>query len=291
MSRAFASHVHVLDDQPEAATVREFIASDRWRPPPPDTRLATRNPRYEIHVLALEEPGGTPCILKIARAAPAAYRWSRRLNVLVSHWLRDPSRRALRGARLLAERGIPTLRPLACWKARGAGFWSDSYLLYARIPACGSVRDVQLDRAGIPPAEKDRALAQLTDRIADLVAALHRSGLRHDDLACGNFLIGDDGRLHLIDVDHVRAVRWRRFPRLKRFFDLGDLRRLNLDESLRRAFLRRYLGDADSAFWWRVQQFWRDGGNRPFRWLLRRLGLRRPSARADAAQICPNKTT
>ena len=60
-------------------------------------------------------------------------------------------------------------------------------------------------------------------------------------------------------------------PALKRFFDLNDLRRLDLDEPLRREFLRRYLGGRESAFWWRVHLFWRHGGNRPFRWLGRRL--------------------
>ena len=46
------------------------------------------------------------------------------------------------------------------------------------------------------------------------------------------------------------------------------------------AFLRRYLGADDAPGWRRVFAFWRAGGNRPFRWLRRRLGLRRASVRA-----------
>ena len=277
----------ILEDQPEANAVRKFIASGQWRTPGQFKRLATRNARYEVYSFPLADTN-TSCILKIARAAPAAYRPLRRLGVLFSHLTRDPARRALRGARLLARHGVPTFRPLACWKARGNGWWRDSFLLYAGIPARHSLRNYKLGTTGLTPEENARALAALTDQFADLVASMHRQGLLHNDLACGNFLVADNGTLHAIDADHVRKSRLRWFPRLKRIFDLNDLRRMDLDEPLRRAFLRRYLGGRDSEFWWRVHLFWRNGGNRPLRWLRRRLGLRR--ARAPR-QTCPNNTT
>ena len=276
---AAAHRLLVLDDQPEAAAVRAFIASGDWQDAAAFRRIPTRNPRYEVY--AFDLPGaGTPCILKIAQAAPKAHRFVRRLEALVSHLVRDPARRALRGARLLAQNGLPTFRPLACWTARRGGIFRDSYFLYAQIPARHSLKDYKLGSTGLEPAENARAFDALVAPLADLVAALHRRGLRHDDLACGNFLVCDDGRLHLIDVDHVRAARLRRFPRLKRFFDLNDLRRLDLDDARIDAFLRRYLGAEDSPGWRRVFAFWRAGGNRPFRWLRRRFGLRRASGRA-----------
>ena len=269
----------VLDDQPEAPAVRDFIASGAWRNAAAFRRIATRNPRYEVY--AFDLPGAsTPCILKIAQAAPAGHRGARRLEALVSHLAHDPARRALRGARLLAQNGIPTFRPLACWTASRGGFFRDSFFLYAQIPARHSLKDYKLGATGLPPAENARAFDALVAPLAGLVADLHRRGLRHDDLACGNFLVGFDGRLHLIDVDHVHAARLRRCPRLKRFFDLNDLRRLDLKDARLDAFLRLYLGPADSPFWRRAFAFWRAGGNRPLRWLRRRLGLRRASARA-----------
>lgn len=268
----------VPDDPPEAAAVRAFVASGAWRETAAFRRIPTRNPRYEVY--AFELPGvGTPCILKIAQAAPAAHRGARRLEALVSHLAHDPARRALRGARLLAQNGLPTFRPLACWTARRGGIFRDSFFLYAQISARHSLKDYKLGTTGLEPTENARAFDALVAPLADLVAALHRRGLRHDDLACGNFLVDDDGRLHLIDVDHVRAARLRRFSRLKRLFDLNDLRRLDLDDARLDAFLRRYLGTEDSPGWRRVFAFWRAGGNRPFRWLRRRFGLRRESAR------------
>ncbi len=269
----------VLDDQPEAAAVRAFVASGAWRNAAAFQRLATRNPRYEVY--AFDLPGaGTPCILKIAQATPAGHRFARRLEALVSHLAHDPARRALRGARRLAQNGIPTFRPLACWTARRGGIFRDSFLLYAQIPAGHSLKDYKLGATGLEPAANARAFDALVAPLADLVADLHRRGLRHDDLACGNFLVGTDGGLRLIDVDHVQTARLRRWPRLKRCFDLNDLRRLDLDDVRMDAFLRRYLGADDAPGWRRVFAFWRAGGNRPFRWLRRRLGLRRASVRA-----------
>ena len=269
----------VLDDQPEAAAVRAFVASGVWQSVAAFTRLPTRNPRYEVYAFPL--PGlGTPCILKIAQAAPAGHRFFRRLEALVSQQVRDPARRALRGARLLAQNGLPTLRPLACWTARRGGFFRDSFFLYTRIPARHSLKDYKLGTTGLDPAENARAFDALVAPLAELVAELHRRGLRHDDLACGNFLVGDDGALRLVDTDHVHAVRLRKFPRWKRCFDLNDLRRLDLDDARLDVFLRRYLGAEDSPGWRRVFAFWRAGGNHPLRWLRRLVGLRRASARA-----------
>lgn len=268
----------LLENEPEAAEVREFIVTGRWRETGAFTRLPTRNPRYEVYSLILPA-SQTACILKIAAAAPAGHRPARRLNTLASHLLRDPSRRALLGARRLAKAGVPTYRPLACWQARRASRWRDSFLLYAQIPARFTLRHYLLEAAGLTPEENARALEQLALQLADVIAAMHRQGLRHDDLACGNFLIAGDGDIHLIDTDHVHRARLR-FPRfLKQVFDLDDLRRLDLPEPLRRRFLQRYLGDRDSPFWWRVHQFWRSGARRPLRWLQRRLRLRPPSLR------------
>lgn len=285
MASSRASHqppVHrllIVPDQPEADAVRDFIASGRWRGTEGFTPISTRNPRYDIYSFSLPPPSNVRCILKIARAAPAAYRPLRRLNVLLSHWLRDPARQALRGAQRLAAAGLPTYRPLACWQARRDSRWRDSFLLYAQIPSRHSLRHYLLGTTGLPPDENARALEHLSGHLADLVAVMHRQGLRHNDLGCGNFLVGDDGRMYLIDTDHVHRARWRIAGGVKQFYDLNDLRRLDLPPPLRRIFLRRYLGGRDSVFWWRVHQFWRQGASRPWRWLRRRLHLRAASLR------------
>ncbi|HOU21702.1 MAG: hypothetical protein KBC66_07810 [Kiritimatiellae bacterium] len=273
--------VLIAEDQPEAHAVRQFIASDQWRSPGSFEPLITRNPRYRLYEFSLVGTQ-TRCILKIARAAPETYRPARLLGVWFSHLTRDPARRAYRGARLLARHGIPTFRPLACWRARTAGFWPDSFLLYAKINARFSLRDFLLGATGLSPEENAQSLAMLTESFADLVAHMHRQGVLHNDLACGNFLVDDHNLIHVIDADHVRYSPLRWPPGLKRFFDLNDLRRLNLHEPLQRIFLHRYLGGRHSNFWWRVFLFWHRGGNRPIRWLLRQVRLRAAlAARSD----------
>lgn len=269
----------LVPDQPEAEAIQDFIASGCWRCTQAFAQVPTRNPRYDVYSLRLPPPSNLPCILKVARAAPAALRPLRRLNVLLSHWMHDPARQALRGAQRLAAAGVPTYRPLACWQARRSSRWRDSFLLYAQIPARHSLRHYLLGTTGLPPDENARALEQWVTHLADLVAAMHRQGLRHNDLACGNFLVGDDGRIYLIDTDHVQRARWRIAGAIKQFYDLNDLRRMDLPKPLRRAFLYRYLGGRESVVWWRVHQFWRQGGSNPWRWLRRRLHLRGASLR------------
>lgn len=148
---ATAHRLLVLDDQPEAAAVRAFVASGAWQDAAAFRRIPTRNPRYEVYAFDLSG-AGTPCILKIAQAAPAAHRGARRLEALVSHLAHDPARRALRGARLLAQNGLPTFRPLACWTARRGGISATAFSSTPKSPpAIRSRTTSSARRAWNPP--------------------------------------------------------------------------------------------------------------------------------------------
>ena len=125
-------------------------------------------------------------------------------------------------------------------------------------------------------------LDAVIDRMADIVRRMHEHSVRHDDFGIGNFLmvIGDPTApesdpvrrysVALIDTDHIYLSRLRA-GKLKRFFDMRDLRRLNLDESGRRRFMQRYLGDDFSEGWWNAHMFWRRWGKHPGRLLLQIL--------------------
>jgi hypothetical protein len=253
---------------PEAAAVRAFVASGAWRDAAAFRRIPTRNPRYEVY--AFDLPGaGTPCILKIAQAAPAGHRGARRLEALVSHLAHDPARRALRRPRLLEQHGLPTFRPLACWTARRGGRFRDSFFLYAKTPPAirsglqarhyrsrnpvetpaPSMRSSPAGPSSSPPASP--RLAPLRSRLRQFPGWTPKAGARSTSTTS-------------------LAARSRRPAWLKRCFDLNTCACLDLDDARLDAFLRRYLGADDSPGWRRV---FASGARRtaPFRWLRRRL--------------------
>ena len=131
-------------------------------------------------------------------------------------------------------------------------------------------RDVDAD----PTPEKLAMLNAITDRMSDIARSLHENGLRHDDIAIGNFLVelrdetapeSDPVRRYdvaMIDTDHI-AFNHMRPGWLKRFFDLRDLRRLNLGSDGQHRFVERYLGDDYSEKWWSVYKFWKKYGKNP----------------------------
>jgi tRNA A-37 threonylcarbamoyl transferase component Bud32 len=214
----------------------------------------------------------------------AGYRFSRRINILLRNMIGGEARRAFYGALKLEQAGIPSVGVLAHWTYRRSLFGVEGYLMYEEIAAEKSLRDLALE-AYVGKDPRARAeLAALISPLAKLVSSLHACGLSHDDLATGNFLLtgdsGNENRLVLLDTERIK-VRREPFRLLKRTLDLNDLRRFNLDEDLRRRFLRLYMGDAYSETWWKVLEFWRRVGNRPVRTIVRLATGRRDTARKD----------
>jgi hypothetical protein len=268
-------------DQPESARVKDFILDREFLAVPEARRIPTHNKRYRVWSLRIV-PFEHEFIMKATWNNPA-YRPLRRLNVMLSNRLRCYSGRALLGALALERAGVATIRPLACWRHRCA-WWAagESFLLYEKVPAQYSVRDFRLNKMRLPEERHRAVVDMLIDKLADIMAAIHGNGLRHDDTASGNFLVRSEGHaagtadlrgdcvVTVIDTDHVAESRW---PTafLRRFFALRCLRRLDFDEAGRRRFLERYFGEDYREFWWRVHEFWRRGGNRPLRAAIRRM--------------------
>ena len=239
---------------------------------PEENRLYTHNKRYRVyafHLAAAERD----VILKVSWANPE-YSPSRRRNIQFLQWFKNYSKIAFFGALALQKIGIRTITPLAYWNYSRTPLNIDSYFLYEKRPAISSALDVARDVAADPTPDNQAKLNAIIDRMSDITRCLHEHRFRHDDIAIGNFLVelGDETapesdpvrryNVAMIDTDHITFSHthpaW-----LKRFFDLRDLRRLNLDDKGQHRFINRYLGEKYSNKWWSVYKFWKKWGKNP----------------------------
>jgi len=184
-------------------------------------------------------------------AAPAPWR-----AAIVKTWKKPPLATALkhaivgrpvarewRGIARARAAGIPAPEPLATGDVGGRPFLVTAEIAGART--AGSVLRSSRDRR-----ERNALLAELA-RVAALLA---RAGLFHRDLHTGNFLVGSDGVVRLIDLHTLVAMPafvplWRSADRARLFQSLLDM--TTRAERLR--FLRAYAaaagrGDARALF-------------------------------------------
>ena len=107
----------------------------------------------------------------------------------------------------------------------------------------------------------------------DVARQIHRCHWRHNDIHAGNFYVHVPGtqtgsnvearlseaELYLLDYDNC-AKAGIRTPWIKRFFDLGDLRKLYVPGISDEQLLTTYFGTTPAPHWLRIFQFWRHGG-------------------------------
>ncbi|MGN6658389.1 MAG: 3-deoxy-D-manno-octulosonic acid kinase [Achromobacter mucicolens] len=157
----------------------------------------------------------------IARISRDAYLWNG-----------ESRTRSFREYRLLAAlraQGLPVPAPLA------AAYWRQGPIYRAAI--------VVERIPGVRPLAQ--ALSEpLWQPVADAIVRMHRAGVWHADLNAFNILIGNDGRVWLIDFD--RGTQGALSERQ---------RQANLDR-LRRS-LRKVAGEAGDRFWMRLRDsYW-----------------------------------
>jgi hypothetical protein len=262
----------------DPAVLEQYVTRLGFLNPEEETRIPTHNKRYRVYGFRIPELT-RDVIMKISWQNPA-YSFGRRFNIAVSQFLRDYGRRGFFGALKLQASGIESVRPLACWKFRKSFFNTESYLLYERIPAVATLKQF-LENQGSDPGSLE-IRSRLLGKMAGLIKAIADAALRHGDVALGNFLVlapgdgeGDEAgasscELAVIDTDNITSTLVK-MDVVKRFFDLSMLKRLNLPEGERMRVVKGLLGDAYSSSSWTVAEFWRRGGNRPFKTLLRVL--------------------
>jgi len=157
----------------------------------------------------------------IARISRDAYLWNG-----------ESRTRSFREYRLLVAlraQGLPVPAPLA------AAYWRQGPIYRAAI--------VVERIPGVRPLAQ--ALTEpLWQPVADAIVRMHRAGVWHADLNAFNILIGNDGRVWLIDFD--RGTQGALSERQ---------RQANLDR-LRRS-LRKVAGEAGDRFWMRLRDsYW-----------------------------------
>jgi tRNA A-37 threonylcarbamoyl transferase component Bud32 len=144
-------------------------------------------------------------------------------------------------ARELADRGVPTVEPLAC--GRMGGFWPPaSHLITRALDATTPLDDYLL----VHPPQLPEGRRRLAVALAKFMAKLHDAGVTHPDLHPGNLLVRDRGdglEFFLIDVHDVRlgppldrAARRANLTMLNRWFQI----RASRADRLR--FWRAYAG-------------------------------------------------
>lgn len=148
--------------------------------------------------------------------------------------------------RRLTEAGVPTMTAVAFGERGLNPAAQHSFIVTEELAPTVSLEDFSLDwRASPPPPRLKRALIR---RVAEMVGAMHRTGVNHRDCYICHFLLhtdktvsADDFRLSLIDLH--RAQTRARVPRRWRNKDLAALYFSALDIGLTRRDLLRFLKD------------------------------------------------
>ena len=126
------------------------------------------------------------------------YRHRRGLARLAPLVRGSPARREWNKALELSRRGIPTALPVALGEDIRVGIPSDSLLVTREIPTSQSLDQFLQDELPRWTAVHQRAARRwLVLALAQLVAATHRAGVRHDDLHAGNILVNLDAARRL----------------------------------------------------------------------------------------------
>lgn len=186
---------------------RDFIPVNagglRWQ-----VRSAFRNAAVD---LVLADPDGflktRARILKPGRTSTVGladglvlkrFNFRKAENVVKDLFRPSRARRAFRAAYHLELLGIPTARPVAAADRRTFGVLIASYLLMEEVAGANDLG--KLLRGGWAP---DLAMVR---QAAQLIARLHNDGFSHRDLKESNLVLGDLGKLHILDLDGLKFV-------------------------------------------------------------------------------------
>lgn len=120
------------------------------------------------------------------------------------------------------DAGIPTVPPVAMGEELVCGVEKASFTMTEALYDTEPLEDVfRREFAGELSTSLLKKKRDLIERVADIARKLHRSGMYHQDLYLGHFLLGADNNLYLIDLQ--RVVRCRKVPRRYLVKDLGQL--------------------------------------------------------------------
>jgi Lipopolysaccharide kinase (Kdo/WaaP) family len=161
--------------------------------------------------------------------------------------------RSLRGAVILSESGIPTVRPLAAVDSRSWGMLNGSFFLSEEVEK-GKTADAYWweELATMKGTEGIQRRKRFVSAVGRLFRSLHQRHIYHNDLKDANILVranssGIGEQLYLLDLEGIR--RYRKLNRRRQIKNLVQLNRtlgkyLRATDKLR--FLESYLGPSFS---------------------------------------------
>jgi tRNA A-37 threonylcarbamoyl transferase component Bud32 len=179
-----------------------------------------------------------------------AFSWRYRLG---SIFRSSGAVRSLRGAVILSESGIPTVRPLAAVDSRWWGMLNGSFFLSEEIEN-GKTADAYWREELLTMQGKEgiRRRNRFVGAIGELFRSLHQRGVYHNDLKDANILVRPDSsggaeQFYLLDLEGIR--RYRKLNRRRQIKNLVQINRtlgkyLRATDKLR--FLESYLGPSFS---------------------------------------------
>lgn len=223
----------VFADEGAAALLTPHL-DELCAPGPPQWRQVKQNVSRTVYRGCVD---GQDIFLKHFHSRSLVHRLSRRLGVF-------DAAREMRFMRYLASCGVPTAPPLATMCGGGAE-WLATVAVSDAIPAGQWHREqLKLGPAG------QRQIQRCIIALAEMVGRMHRAGVIHHDLHCGNILVrnGSDGP-ELVLMDLHRVSRRRRLSRRARAINLAQLmhdRYYVTTRSERLRFLKHYLRAAEA---------------------------------------------
>lgn len=189
-------------------------------------------------------------------------------------WLRpSKGRTEYERALAVAERGVPTAKPLGYAECLQRSRPGECYLLTQTLPGTeplGGFLDNELPR--LPRQRQPRLRQTLARELARLLARMHEAGITHHDLHAGNILVRlnrDAVELFLIDLDAValgRPLGWKaaraNLVMLNRWFSMraGRSERLRFWREYRRLRMPtapdELARELEAATWHSNLRFW-----------------------------------
>ena len=142
-----------------------------------------------------------PLIIKI-------YRRGRLGDWIKANVCGSKARREWRITTAAAERGLPTVVPVAYGERRRSGILMESYLLTVRLFNCVTLEESLFSDDGTLRADA-RTRRELIALLATLLRRMHDYGIYHQDLHPGNFLVetlpSGEKCIYLLDLHRASA--------------------------------------------------------------------------------------
>ena len=213
--------------------------------------------KHNINVVALVETTGKPVVVK-------SFGWRQRYGFWISPMRPARAITSWTIAQTLIRLKARTPEPLYVFTRRRWGF------IHENIYICEAIKPHKTLRAFLKSDVSGKEKGQAIADVARSLANMHRGGVLHRDLTTANFLVAEDRRVYLVDLNrskmHPELTRKQRLRDLARMqFATGD-KEINL--ALRRIFFREYAGEYEDA------EDWNRAYTRARRWRLMRKRLR-----------------